>query len=58
MVRGFAFMFVFWVLVTIGFVTYSHLSSNAKLTLIRSAIYGLFTAIVAGIGVAAMVYWF
>lgn len=58
MIKGLMFCFVVWVLVSVGIGVYGHLSGSEKLSVKRSLIYGLVTAIVAGVFVTGAVILF
>ncbi|HET8688323.1 MAG TPA: hypothetical protein VFM18_17070 [Methanosarcina sp.] len=58
MVRGLVFMLIVWAAVTAGVYGFGHLSNSEKVSVVRSATFGLVTAALAGAIVAGMVIVF
>ena len=58
MSKGIMFFGVVWALVSIGILVYGHLSGSEKLSVKRASIYGLVTAVVAGVFVTGAVILF
>jgi len=55
MVRGLMFVFVMWILVSIGIYVFGHLTRNEKRSVVKSLTYGAITAAVTGVIVAGIV---
>ena len=58
MIRGLSFGFAIWVLVSIGIFVYSNLNHDEKMSVIKCAVYGLITAVIAAGVIAGMVLVF
>jgi hypothetical protein len=58
MIRGILYYLVIWLVVTTTFYGYNRLSRRERMTVIRSLLYGLFTATIAMGIVLLIVYLF
>jgi len=56
--RGILFILLVWIGVTVGIYVFYHLPGRVKKTLLRSALFGLVTAVIALVFVVALVYLF
>ena len=58
MIRGIVFGLIVWFFVSVSILIEQHLSGDQKITLLRSVIYGLITAVISAILVTVMVVLF